>query len=75
MTDNKAAEENAHEEKKYTLAEWQALATKQMNVFGSAQIFSKRQTHIFLRMFLITNSVILAWGVRTKSHGVNEWPA
>ena len=30
MTDNKAAEENAHEEKKYTLAEWQALATKQM---------------------------------------------
>jgi methylmalonyl-CoA mutase len=30
MTDKKAAEENAHEEKKYTLAEWQALATKQM---------------------------------------------
>ncbi|MFT7411075.1 MAG: methylmalonyl-CoA mutase [Oleispira sp.] len=30
MTDNKAAEENPHEEKKYTLAEWQALATKQM---------------------------------------------
>jgi methylmalonyl-CoA mutase len=30
MTDKKVTDKNAHEEKKYTLAEWQALATKQM---------------------------------------------